>query len=81
MRTFVYTYYASDKVVTQDTELQAWFVEANSGAMVINFPCTGSGHNDCDRDDLVDVLTHFAYLTGVARKFHPFCLVFSTIQS
>jgi hypothetical protein len=47
--------------VAADNEVQAWIKEANGPAQVIDFPTTAS------KATLVQVLTHFAFLTGVAH--------------
>jgi hypothetical protein len=72
MTSFVNSYYTSDEVMEAATELSAWFIEASTTAQVIDFPCasgtTGySETNECSRDTLIDVLTHFARLTGVVH--------------
>ena len=65
MRTFVETYvqsyYPSDDVISQDTELQAWMVETNKPAQVLDFPSAPL----TSRTTLVGILTQVAYLTGV----------------
>jgi hypothetical protein len=58
---FVNSYYTSDAAVSADTEIQAWFMEANGPAKVLDFP------KQCGRKSLIEVLTHFAHLTGVAH--------------
>lgn len=63
MTTFIETYYATDSTVASDTELQSWFAEAQGAAGVLDFPCSP---NECGKRDLMEILTHFAYLTGVA---------------
>ncbi|KAH8600906.1 lipoxygenase [Bisporella sp. PMI_857] len=81
--TFVDSYYPAASDVEADTEVQAWFAEANGPAQVLDFPTTAS------KPVLVEVLTHFAFLCGVAHHalntnnafaalgtlpFHPFAL-------
>lgn len=58
MDTFVYSYYDKDLVMEDDTELQAWFLEASTTAEVINFPCAPLPDGPCNRDTLIDLLTH-----------------------
>ena len=60
---FVDAYYASDRVLSQDSELQAWVSEANTAAKVIDFPAAPLKQ----KKTLIDILTHLAYLTGVAH--------------
>ena len=59
--TFVYAYYSSDHILSQDGELQSWVSEASGAAKVIDFPALPLTH----RQTLIDILTHLAYLTGV----------------
>jgi hypothetical protein len=61
MTSFVNAYYTSDAVVAKDHEVLAWFAEANGAAMVIDFPTVAN------KPTLIQVLTHFAFLTGVAH--------------
>lgn len=68
MTALVNAYYATDAVVAADTELSAWFAEANGAAQVIDFPCLAGAsvaRRACGKADLVGILTHFAYLSGV----------------
>ncbi|KAJ9617206.1 hypothetical protein H2200_000927 [Cladophialophora chaetospira] len=58
---FVRSYYPTDDLISQDTELQAWIVEANGPAQVLDFPPAPL----TSRTTLVDILTHMTYLTGV----------------
>jgi len=60
---FVASYYASEKVVALDHELQAWVKEATLSAGVIDFPPAPL----LQRQTLVDILTHAAFLTGVSH--------------
>jgi hypothetical protein len=64
IRTFVDAYvesfYPTDDLLSQDTELQAWIVEANGAAQVIDFPPAPL----TSRTTLIDILTQMAYLTG-----------------
>jgi arachidonate 15-lipoxygenase (second type)/8-lipoxygenase (S-type) len=53
MTAFVGSYYASNKAITGDTELQDWVNEAQGPAEAIDFPSIRS------KKDLIDVLTHF----------------------
>jgi hypothetical protein len=65
---FVDSYYASDAIIAEDIELQNWFAEATKGALVHDFPQCGTGcENACSKTVLVDVLTHFGFLNGVAH--------------
>jgi hypothetical protein len=59
---FVESYYPNDETLAQDTEVRAWVAEANGPAEVIDFPSSIA-----IRATLVEVLTHIAYLTGVAH--------------
>lgn len=61
MRSFVYTYYGSDGSILDDPELQAWFDEANGPAKIYDFPPALVS----ERQTLIEVLTHMAYLTGI----------------
>ncbi len=65
MRTFVETYiqsyYPSDDVILQDSELQAWMVESNGPAQVLDFPSAPI----TTRTTLVDIITQMAYLAGL----------------
>lgn len=65
--TFVNSYYATDSIAQADSELQAWFVEANGPARVLDFPQCGTSSNRCGKKVLIEVLTHFAFLTGVSH--------------
>ncbi|OCL06344.1 Lipoxygenase [Glonium stellatum] len=62
MNSFIDSYYQSDKEVEEDFEVQAWVTEARNEALVIDFPelVTTKGV-------LIDILTHFFHLTGVAH--------------
>jgi len=62
MTSFIASYYPTDSELAQDTELQAWIREASGPAQVIDFPTSVS-----TTSTLIDVLTHFAYLTGVSH--------------
>ena len=65
---FVDAYYSSDLVMAADIELQNWFAEATNGAKVLGFPQCGTGFKKaCTKSILVDVLTHFGFLNGVAH--------------
>ena len=59
--TFIDAYYASAEDVINDSEVAAWFVEATGAAKVFDFPSTPS------KETLVEILTHFAFLCGVAH--------------
>lgn len=63
VKSFVESTYKSDKIMAKDWELQAWIAEANGPAKVIDFPATPLKH----RKQLVDILTHMAWLTGVSH--------------
>ena len=56
---FVKAYYPTTAEIENDNELAAWLTEASS--LVEDFPTTVTA------EQLVDVLAHFAYLTGVAH--------------
>lgn len=60
---FVTAYYASEKVLALDHELQAWVKEATASAGVIDFPPAPL----LERETLVDMLSHAAFLTGVSH--------------
>ncbi|KAF2874845.1 lipoxygenase [Massariosphaeria phaeospora] len=65
---FVSSYYDCEEAIAADIELQNWFGEATVGAKVHDFPQCGTGSNKpCTRAVLVDVLTHFAFINGVAH--------------
>lgn len=58
---FVHAYYSNDHILSQDGELQSWVSEASGAAEVIDFPASPLAQ----RQTLIDILTHLAYLTGV----------------
>ena len=58
---FVKYYYYNENLVPQDQELQAWASEATGAAEVIDFPASPI----TNRETIIDLLTHLAYLTGV----------------
>lgn len=60
MTSFVNSYYKSTAILTGDKELQAWITEAVA-AKIIDFP-TGPIN---DRQILIDILTHYAFLLTV----------------
>ncbi|KAK1723023.1 lipoxygenase [Colletotrichum acutatum] len=60
---FVEATYASDRVLANDWELQAWITESNGPAKVIDFPSAPLR----SRKQLIDILTHMAWLTGVSH--------------
>ncbi|KAF4550570.1 Manganese lipoxygenase-like protein [Elsinoe fawcettii] len=62
MRSFVQSYYTSDSDLLQDEELQNWIAEASGPARVQMFPKAVSR-----RSELVEILTHYAYLASVAH--------------
>ena len=62
MSRFVESYYSTDALLDHDEEVQAWITEATGIVQVIDFP-TSVKHTAT----LVDILTHFAYLTGVSH--------------
>ncbi|KAK7747564.1 hypothetical protein SLS62_009063 [Diatrype stigma] len=68
IRTFfagvVDAYYEDDDAVSADVELQAWLVEASGPAAVRDFPAALSDDGD-KKAQVVDILTHFAYLVAV----------------
>lgn len=65
---FVNSYYPTTHHIANDVELQNWFAEATSGAKALDFPQCGTGFNStCTKSTLVDVLTHFAFINGVAH--------------
>ena len=63
MTTFVQSHYTSEKLLSQDAELQSWVREANNAGLVIDFPPAPL----VDESTLVDILTHIAFLTGVSH--------------
>ncbi|KAF2443465.1 Lipoxygenase [Karstenula rhodostoma CBS 690.94] len=62
IRTFVKSFYQSDRAVQSDPELQAWAAEANGPAKAIDFP----NEFDCI-DAIVDALTHIAHLVSTVH--------------
>ncbi|KAI9046752.1 hypothetical protein LZ554_009490 [Drepanopeziza brunnea f. sp. 'monogermtubi'] len=70
--TFVDTYYSSDAMITEDTELKAWVTEARTNAEVLDFPCDvpayGTVEPTCTKAHIIDLLTHIAYLTGLQHQ-------------
>lgn len=60
---YVDTYSPSDRLLVQDHELQAWVQEANEVANVLDFPL----YPLTSRETLVDILSHLAFLTGIAH--------------
>lgn len=58
---FVNIYYPSEQHIQSDDDLQAWFLEANGSAKVLDFPLAPITR----KQTLIDVLTHMAYATGV----------------
>ncbi|KAF2221617.1 lipoxygenase [Elsinoe ampelina] len=62
MRSFVRSYYLSDNALLQDEELQNWIAECSGPAQVQLFPKSLTR-----RDELVEILTHYAYLASVAH--------------
>ena len=86
MTSFVNSYYSSNEAVTQDTELQAWLVEANGPAKVLDFPTKSEMTT---KTQLINLLTHFGHIASTAHHtlnlneqicsagvlpFHPFAL-------
>ena len=68
MNTFVNSYYTTNADVVGDAEVQAWFHEATTAALVIDFPWpTTLQQIFSGKQILVEILTHFAYLTGVVH--------------
>lgn len=68
MTSFVNTYYKDYETFAADIELTAWFNEATTAALAIDFPCqTGPNKKTCNRDTLIDILTHIGFQTGVAH--------------
>ncbi len=63
VNSFVKSTYKSDRALAKDWELQAWVAEANDAAEVIDFPTAPLR----TRKQLVDILTHMAWLTGVSH--------------
>ncbi|KXH64208.1 manganese lipoxygenase [Colletotrichum salicis] len=63
IESFVETTYASDRMIAKDWELQAWIDESNGPAKVIDFPSAPLR----SRKQLIDILTHMAWLTGVSH--------------
>lgn len=66
VRSFIYSYYKSDVIVTFDFELQDWVHEATVSAKVVDFP-QGRLTN---RETLIDILCHFAFLTVIHNTLH-----------
>ncbi len=62
MSRFIKSYYSTDALLGQDEEVQAWITEASGPAQVIDFPTSLK-----NTATLIDILTHFAYLTGVSH--------------
>ena len=60
---FVETYYLSDRLLEEDRELQAWVIEANDEAHVLDFPSWPLG----SRSALVSILSHIAFLAGIGH--------------
>ncbi|KAK1447540.1 manganese lipoxygenase [Colletotrichum melonis] len=60
---FVEATYKSDRVLSKDWELQAWITESDGPAQVIDFPSAPLR----SRKQLVDILSHMAWLTGVSH--------------
>lgn len=58
------SYYDDAAAVSADVELQAWLQEASGPAAVRDFPST-LDDNDDKKAQVVDILTHFAYLVAV----------------
>ncbi|RFU77717.1 manganese lipoxygenase [Trichoderma arundinaceum] len=65
-QSFVDSYYASDKDVVADWEVQSWFIEATARAQVQDFP-KASPASPVTKDTLVDVLTHFGFIVSVGH--------------
>jgi len=61
MKTFVESYYPADSIIVFDHELQDWIKEGTKAAKIIDFPDSPIKN----RQTLIDMLTHFAYLTVV----------------
>ncbi|WPG98342.1 Hypothetical protein R9X50_00113100 [Acrodontium crateriforme] len=61
MTSFVDSFYADDSVITGDSEIQAWWKEAQGPAKAIDFPSI------LTKGDLVDVLTHMAHLSSISH--------------
>lgn len=57
------SYYRDGSDVAEDAELQAWVAEASGPAEVRDFPAGPLAA----KKDVVDILTHFAYLVAVAH--------------
>lgn len=70
MTAFVEAYYPSQADIAGDYELQAWFEECAAGgaAGVFDFPTAELLNSDEGKAVLVEILTHFQYLTGI---LHP----------
>nr|QCS26861.1 putative manganese lipoxygenase [Didymosphaeria variabile] len=62
IRTFVKSFYKSDRAVRGDRELQAWAAEANGPAKAIDFPKKFD-----NIDAVVDALTHIAHLVSTVH--------------
>ena len=63
MTSFVESYYKSTEILKLDPEIKSWILQAQTEAHVIDFPKT----IHTDREELVDALTHFAFL-GVVHS-------------
>lgn len=59
--TLVDSYYEDGDAIGADVELQAWLAEASGPAEVRDFPAGPAA----DKETVVDILTHFAYLVSV----------------
>lgn len=60
-KTFVYAYYPSPNLISRDSELQSWIVEASGPAKVLDFPASPL----LKRETLAGILAQVAYLNGV----------------
>ncbi|KAH0539059.1 hypothetical protein FGG08_004405 [Glutinoglossum americanum] len=60
---FVDAYYLEGDLMARDHELQEWALEATGPAKVLDFPTWPL----MQKETLVDILTHMAYLTGVSH--------------
>jgi len=59
---YVHAYYPSNALLLKDHELQAWIVEANTKAHVLDFPQSLDS-----RSTLISILSHIAFITGIGH--------------
>ncbi|KAI0160181.1 lipoxygenase [Xylariaceae sp. FL1272] len=61
IKTVVHAYYANDRAVQQDEEIQTWLSESEVAKTIDFVPSIST------RDTLIDAVTHFAYLGAVVH--------------